>query len=61
MTDMINQLENSFDCPDKLMFYSSKFDEYRIIIHDGGDSFIEISFCPWCGVKLSMSKRVRDP
>lgn len=46
-----------FDCPDNLIFYSSKFDEYGIIVHDGGSSFIVISFCPWCGTKLPMSKR----
>ncbi|KIL45088.1 DUF6980 family protein [Jeotgalibacillus soli] len=43
--------------PDNLIFYSSKFDEYGIIVHDGGTSFIEISYCPWCGTKLPMSKR----
>ncbi|MER2010328.1 MAG: hypothetical protein ABS939_23085 [Psychrobacillus sp.] len=61
MTEMVNyvceQHENPFDCPDNLIFYSSKFDEYGIIVHDGSTSFIEISFCPWCGTKLPMSKR----
>jgi hypothetical protein len=61
MTDRVNyvchQHEDPFDCPDNLIFYSSKFDEYGIIVHDGGSSFIEISFCPWCGAKLPMSKR----
>lgn len=46
-----------FDCPDNLIFYSEKFDEYGIIIHDGGASFNGISFCPWCGTKLPNSKR----
>jgi hypothetical protein len=61
MTDKANyvckQHKDPFDCPDNLIFYSAKFDEYGIIIHDGGSSFIEISFCPWCGTKLPMSKR----
>jgi hypothetical protein len=30
-----------------------------MIVHDGGSSFIEISFCPWCGAKLPESKRER--
>jgi hypothetical protein len=46
-----------FDCPDNLIYYSAKFDEYGIIIHDGGSSFIVISFCPWCGTKLPESRR----
>lgn len=61
MTDRVNyvckQHEYPFECPDNLIFYSPKFDEYGIIVHDGGSSFIEISFCPWCGTKLPMSKR----
>jgi len=41
-----------FDCPDNLLFYSKKSNRYGIIIHDGGSSFIVISYCPWCGKKL---------
>ena len=48
---------NGFECPDVLINYISKFDEYGLIIHDGGSSFVEISFCPWCGSKLPESKR----
>lgn len=61
MTNKVNfvckQHKDPFDCPDNIIFYSAKFDEYGIIIHDGGSSFIEISFCPWCGTKLPTSKR----
>ena len=46
-----------FKCPDRLMFYSARFDEYGIIIHDGGNSYSVIHFCPWCGKKLPDSKR----
>jgi len=49
--------ENVFRCPDALIWYSRKFEEYGLIIHDGGESFIEISYCPWCGTKLPKSKR----
>ena len=46
-------------CPDALIEYIPKFDEYGIIIHDGGTSILEIHFCPWCGVELPTSKRER--
>ena len=46
-----------FDCADNLIYYSSRFDEYGIIIHDGGASFSLIKHCPWCGTKLPESKR----
>jgi hypothetical protein len=49
--------KSPFDCPDNLIYYSSKFNEYGLIIHDGGSSFIVISFCPFCGTKLPDSKR----
>jgi hypothetical protein len=42
-----------FDCPDSLIFYSTQHNTYGIIIHDGGTSYIEITYCPWCGIKLS--------
>ncbi len=48
-----------FDCPDSLIIYVPRFDEYGLIVHDGGQSYITISFCPWCGKKLPVSKRDR--
>ena len=49
--------QTPYNCPDQLMAYNAKFDEYGIIIHDGGTSLIYVSFCPWCGKKLPESKR----
>jgi hypothetical protein len=49
--------EDTFDCPDCLVNYSSKFDEYGFIIHDGSRSTVIIQFCPWCGTALPSSKR----
>lgn len=49
--------EDPFKNPDILIYYSSKFDEYGIIIHDGGASLIEIQYCPWCGRRFRESKR----
>lgn len=45
--------KDSFECPDNLIFKSKKNKDYGIIIHDGGNSFITIKFCPWCGKKLT--------
>jgi Domain of unknown function (DUF6980) len=50
---------NRFRCPDSLIAYIPKYDEYGIIVHDGGSSIVEISFCPWCGARLPESKRDR--
>ena len=47
------------ECPDALVSYSAKFDEYGIIVHDGGSSSISIDYCPWCGSKLPESQRDR--
>lgn len=52
-----DQHSDPFECADNLIFYSTRFDEYGIIIHDGGASFSRISYCPWCGTKLPNSKR----
>ena len=46
-----------YECPDVLVSYIPKFDEYGLIIHDGGSPSLEISFCPWCGLRLPDSKR----
>lgn len=48
---------NKYDCPDNLVEYNEIFDEYSIIIHDGGNSSIEIYYCPWCGSKFPESMR----
>lgn len=49
--------KDRFDCPDALIHHNQKFDEYGIIVQDGGSSVIEIRFCPWCGTELPPSKR----
>ncbi len=49
--------ENDFASPDSIIIYHEVFDEYGLIIHDGGTSTIIIEHCPWCGKKLPKSKR----
>lgn len=44
--------DNPFDCPDCLIYFLSKNKEFGLIVHDGGTSFITISYCPFCGEKL---------
>jgi hypothetical protein len=38
------------DCPDAVVAMVEG--GYGLLVHDGGSSVIEISFCPWCGTKL---------
>jgi hypothetical protein len=42
--------ETRYECPDALITVVRG--GYGLIVHDGGSSFIKISFCPWCGSKL---------
>lgn len=49
--------KNIFDCYDHLFIYNKIYDEYGVIIHDGGSSYIAINYCPFCGAKLPDSKR----
>ena len=48
-----------FACPDNLVAFIPKFQEYGLIVHDGGTSMIGITFCPWCGQRLPESLRER--
>jgi uncharacterized C2H2 Zn-finger protein len=43
---------NIFKCPDCILIYEKQKRTYGIIIHDGGESFIKINYCPWCGATL---------
>ncbi|MEV7728768.1 hypothetical protein AB0P15_29110 [Streptomyces sp. NPDC087917] len=51
--------DGPFACPDALIGFSAKFQEYGLIIHDGGTASITIDFCPWCGRRLPESQRNR--
>jgi hypothetical protein len=50
---------NRWDCPDALINYLATFDEYGIMVHDGGSASVSIDFCPWCGARLPESQRAR--
>lgn len=47
------------DCPEKVVIYESRFDEYSIGPRGGGGDFVLISHCPFCGTALPQSKRDR--
>lgn len=50
------------DCPDSLIERRSESNWFGIRVHDGGSSGIEISYCPWCGSRLSsVGDAERDP
>ena len=44
--------EDPFACPNRVMIFSDETQAYGIPIHDGGQAFIRIRYCPWCGRKL---------
>lgn len=48
--------KDAFECPDNIIYHSKKLDTTGIIIHDGGTSFIEINYCPWCGKNLNTNE-----
>ena len=52
-----DQHDNECSCPDVLISYNEIFDEYGLIIKDGGSSVSTIDYCPFCGTKLPESKR----
>lgn len=39
------------------IIFLPEFREYGVPILDGGSSFLQMSFCPWCGKKLPESLR----
>lgn len=59
MSDMLQARgeHDPFADPDVLVHYDPKFDEYGLVIHDGGSSTVGIEYCPWCGRRLPESRR----
>jgi hypothetical protein len=54
-----DQHADPFACGDSLVIYNAIFDEYGLIVHDGGTTYVLIDHCPWCGAKLPESQRDR--
>lgn len=57
LTQTCRQHEDPWECPDHVIVYNAKYDEYGIPIRDGGSSQVLIRHCPWCGIELPTSKR----
>ena len=57
VTHVCQQHPSPFECPDNLVVYDHAYDEYGLVVHDGGPSSVRIKFCPWCGAALPESKR----
>jgi predicted RNA-binding Zn-ribbon protein involved in translation (DUF1610 family) len=48
-----NEHDDPFQCPDCLIAYNDAFDQFGLIIHDGGRDVVAIRYCPWCGAALA--------
>jgi hypothetical protein len=57
VTQRCQEHEDPWDCPDHVLVYDPRYDEYGIPIRDGGSSQVGILHCPWCGIELPPSKR----
>ena len=51
-------LEN---CPDALVGRFGQKGGYGLFIHDGGNSHVEIAYCPWCGSRLREAEDEETP
>jgi hypothetical protein len=49
------QHASPYECTNQLVIFVPKLREYGLIIHDGGESFVLIQHCPWCGSRLPRS------
>jgi len=47
-----------WDCPDALIHFSEDARVYGIMVHDAGESFLRITYCPWCGTNLVKHEEV---
>lgn len=43
---------NPADCPDHLVAFDKSGRPIGLWVHDGGESYVEIQWCPWCGTSL---------
>ena len=57
-THCCEEMEFHLKGDDVAIVYIPEFREYGIKILDGGTSFQEIYYCPWCGQKLPLSLRI---
>ena len=65
--NMADRIFESFDCNgefklDDVDVVMRKWEDctYGIPIHDGGNSIVEIHYCPWCGSKLQDKQSIES-
>ena len=56
MKHCCDQMQRMID-EEKSIVFIPEFREYGVPVRDGGSSFLEMEYCPWCGVKLPGSLR----
>ncbi len=56
-TEKCEQHPNYYECPDIIIAYNARFNEYAIAPRGGSGDDVIISHCPWCGQELPASKR----
>ena len=56
-TEHAAKFDDPWDRLDAVIAYSSKVDEYGLLVRDGGRKMVRIYHCPWCGSNLPESKR----
>ncbi len=54
-----HRCSDRYECTDNLVTFIARWQEYGLIIHDGGTSYVTIDFCPWCGARLPESQSDR--
>ena len=59
LTFECEQHADPFECGDCALIYNPVFDEYGLVVHDGGASYVLIKNCPWCAAALPESQRDR--
>jgi len=60
VTEKCGQNADAWECPDITLVFNKKSGAFGIPVRDGGSSYIQIGFCPWCGVQLKASSRRRN-
>ena len=56
MKHCCNQMQRMID-EEKSIGFIPEFREYGVPVRDGGSSFLQMEYCPWCGVRLPASLR----
>lgn len=52
-----DQHADPFDCPDTLVVFHEPFGEYGLPVRDGGQTYVVLSHCPFCGSGLPTGGR----